>query len=281
MVDGSAPDPLRGVHRCHRRLDAEDLRAHRLIGQHDLRATNQVRQFAGDRLQLRVDRVGDFRDEAACRDIDEVVIVHAADIHGHRIACQERLDRVRDVFRKTESRREIVPRTQRDHAERHLRQALLESRDAVQDLVERPVAAPDEEVVVAVEHRLLGGTGRVAFGGRDDDVQEAHAFTELAIDRRQEIRCGISSRNRVNDELRLHAVIRLQNSSPLAIDFPFPPSRSPCADRRGPLAERDTIARGLRIIPSAQRLRRATARRSPPTSRRASRHPGRVTCDRS
>ena len=37
---------------------------------------------------------------------------------------------------------------------------------------------------------------------------------------------------------------------------------------------RDTIARGIRIVPPARRRRRATARRSAPTARRSSRHAG-------
>jgi hypothetical protein len=48
---------------------------------------------------------------------------------------------------------------------------MLETRDAVQRLVERAVATPDEQMVVAVAYRLLGGLHGVPFRRGDDNVQ--------------------------------------------------------------------------------------------------------------
>jgi hypothetical protein len=93
---------------------------------------------------------------------------------------------------------------------------MIKTRDSVQDLVERPVATPNEEMVVAVANRLLGGLRGVAFDGRYDDVQRADAFTELAIDNRQDIRYRVSSGNGIDDELGFHVM-----ASPIEVSRRF------------------------------------------------------------
>ena len=166
---------------------------HRLICKYHLRAADQVGEFASDRFQLRVDRIGDLRDEATCGDVDETLIVQAADIDSRGVTPEERFDGVRNVGRKAERRREVIARAQRDHAKGDLRQAMIKTRDAVQDLVERPVAAAHEEMIVAVADGLLGHLGRIAFGRGNDDVQQADAFTQLTVDRCQVVRRRVRS----------------------------------------------------------------------------------------
>src|SRR5688572_2110605 len=86
---------------------------------------------------------------------------------------------------------------------------MLEARDAIQHLVQCPVATANEQMVVAVAYRLFGGLCGIALGSGDDDIQPSDAFPELKIDRGQKIRCGVGSRNGIDDELGLHGLSRL------------------------------------------------------------------------
>ena len=84
------------------------VRDDRLVPHQHLRAADQVCELAGDRLQLRRDGVGHFRDEAAGRDIHEVLIVEAPEIDLPRLGPAEGVDRLVEVVRDAERGGEVV-----------------------------------------------------------------------------------------------------------------------------------------------------------------------------
>ena len=107
---------------------------------------------------------------------------------GASPSVEELRDRLIDVVGNAERRGEVVARSEWDDAELHHPEAAGDARDAVEDLVERAVAAADEQVI----HAIVDGAGRrgrgVAFADRHHDLQHPHALAQEAIDDLESVR---------------------------------------------------------------------------------------------
>ena len=82
-------------------------------------------------------------------------------------------DRLLDVLRNAERGREVIARAERNHAEGDRLEAPGEAGDAVEHLVQRAVAAADEQVIDAVLHRPRRRESGVTFAHGHDDLQHA------------------------------------------------------------------------------------------------------------
>ena len=79
-------------------------------------------------------------------------------------------------------------------------EAARDTRDAVEDLVERAVAAADEQVIDAI----VDGAGRcgrgVAFADRHHDLHHPHPLAQEAIDGLESVRSRVCARSGIDDE---------------------------------------------------------------------------------
>ncbi len=110
------------------------------------------------------------------------------------------------VFRQAQRAREVVPRAERDEAERDPAERALDRRDAVQHLVQSPVAARDEQALVAFARRALGQPRRVAALDRHHDVHVAERGAQTLVQERQQVRCRVRAGDGVDDEPGFHRI---------------------------------------------------------------------------
>ena len=144
-------------------LSASQARVNRVVIEEHLRATDQIRELASQRLQPRVHGVGHLRQETTGGDVDEVAIVQTADVDTGCLAREQQIDGCFNILRQAKRGGEVVARAQWDHAECDGFQSAIDTGDAVDGLVQRAVAACNEEMVVAIFDSLCGGVGGITF----------------------------------------------------------------------------------------------------------------------
>ena len=79
------------------------------------------------------------------------------------MALEQQINRFVYLLRQAEGCGEVVAGAQRYHAERHGLESAVHTGDAIDRLVQRPIAAGDEEMVVTVLDRLGGRVAGVTF----------------------------------------------------------------------------------------------------------------------
>ena len=130
-------------------------------------------------------RIGDLREDAKSRHVDEVTLPETADIHRVRLAGGRNLGGIREMLVDAEGVSVVVRRTGRNVTDGDM---AARPHDSGHDLVEGPVAAGGHDQIIAcavclgLAHGIPAGLGRIAGDLVAGLHKNVHHVGEIGLD---------------------------------------------------------------------------------------------------